>query len=69
MEIDNGGKTAFDLLSDGFRGDPPIFRTLKLGETKIQLNRDEYKILEDAIDNKDYYEIKSLLSKLNRPLT
>jgi hypothetical protein len=67
MELENGDKTAFDLLSDGFRGDPPIFRTLKLGETKIPLNRDECKILEEAIHNKDYYEIKSLLSKLKKP--
>jgi hypothetical protein len=68
METEKGEKTAYDLLTDGFRGDPPISRMLRLGETKIPLNTEQCRILEKAIDNKDYYEIKCLLSKLHKSL-
>ncbi len=58
-------KTAYELLN-GLKMKPPIFQTLSLGETKIPLNNDQQKILDQAIEDKDYYEIKRFVSKLHK---
>ncbi|MBI2270313.1 MAG: hypothetical protein HYU69_08150 [Bacteroidetes bacterium] len=58
-------KTAYDLLSDGFKGKPGILGVLSLGETRITLNKVENRILTKAIKNKDYYEIKRIVKKIH----
>jgi hypothetical protein len=57
-------KTAYELLSDSFRGRPSVFKVLKLGETNISLNKNQRKILRRAIKDKDYYEIKKIVRQL-----
>ena len=63
--MENNAKTAYDLLINGFNWKPPIFQTLKLGETRIPLETSEQNTLTEAINAKDYYEIKNILSKLH----
>jgi hypothetical protein len=63
--MQNSSETAYDLLVNGFIGKAQIIQTLNLGETRIPLDSAEHIILKQAIDNKDYYEIKSIVSKLN----
>jgi hypothetical protein len=63
--MENKEKTAYDLLVSGFNRKPPIIQALKLGETRIPLNVNEYSTLAEAINAKDYYEIKNIVSELH----
>ncbi len=60
-------KTAYDLLSEGFKKRPVILRALKLGETKIPMSKPVNKNLSKAIENNDYYEIKTIIRGLHKP--
>lgn len=56
-------RTAFDLLSDGFKGKTILLHALSLGETRIVLNKVEARTLVKAISNNDYYEIKCIVKR------
>lgn len=59
-------KTAYDLLSEGFKKRPVILTALKLGETKIPISKPVNKNLSKAIENNDYYEIKTIIRSLHK---
>ena len=65
MVSDNNPKTAYELLLNGFKGRNQIIKALHLGETRIPLNTSQQKKLKKAIEDKDYYEIKRFVSRLN----
>ena len=64
--MENNAMTAYELLLNVFNRKPPIVQILKLGETKIPLNTNEQTILAEAINSKDYYEIKNIVSELRK---
>lgn len=54
-------KTIHEMLVKGFKGRSLVYQALHLGETNILITEQQQKLLQGAIENKDYYEIKSII--------
>ena len=60
--------TVGDLIKTGFKGKFPVIIKLSMENSVIPVNSAQQEILKKAIANKDYYEIKMIVSKLKKPI-